>query len=72
MEIVVWLLSVQLWTDPPPKIKIMFTKEYTTYEECMEAREYWADKQFQALCLIKQKSEPPPVKKQRLLLNQQD
>lgn len=70
MEIVVWLLSVQLWTDPPPKIKIMFTKEYATHEECMEAREYWVGRQFQALCLVKQKIKPPLVEKQSLLLNQ--
>jgi hypothetical protein len=38
MDVIVWILMVQLWTDPPPKIKFMYTKEYATYEECMAAK----------------------------------
>ena len=39
MDVIVWILMVQLWTDPPPKIKLIYTKEFATYEECMRARE---------------------------------
>jgi hypothetical protein len=39
MDIIVWVLMVQLWTYPPPAIKLMYTKEFATYEECMRARE---------------------------------
>ena len=41
MEVVpiVWVLMVQLWTNPPPAIKLVYTKEFATYEECMKARE---------------------------------
>ena len=38
MDVYVWILIVQLWSDPPPKIKLMYTKEYATYEECMAAK----------------------------------
>jgi hypothetical protein len=55
--VVVWLLSVQLWTDDPPKIKFVYNKEYATYEECMENREIWAQKNFQSFCLTKVKTQ---------------
>jgi hypothetical protein len=48
---IIWLLSIQLWTDPPPAIKIVYTKEYQTHEECMQEREKW-DKKFVSLCLM--------------------
>jgi len=55
MEIIVWILSVQLWTETD-KIKFVYNKEYATYEQCMEARETWASKEFRSFCLIKYKS----------------
>lgn len=51
--VLVWVLSVQLWTDPPPKIKIIYNKEFATYNECMEARKDWDTTKFQALCFNK-------------------
>ena len=54
MDVYVWILIVQLWSDPPPKIKLMYTKEYATYEECMEAsKEYMPV--YVAICSIKKK-----------------
>lgn len=54
--IVTWVLTIQLWTDPEPKIKFVYTKEYPTYEECMKAREEWVKiKEYTSLCLIKTK-----------------
>lgn len=51
---IVWLLSVQIWTDPPPKIQVVYTKEYSTREECFVEKEKWESK-FVSLCLEKQK-----------------
>ncbi len=51
--IVVWLLMVELWTDPPPKIQIVYKKEYATQEECMAAREEWLQKKFETMCMVK-------------------
>lgn len=57
MEIVtVWVLSIQLWTDPPPAIKIVYTKEFETREKCMQAREEWTKTPYQSLCLTKTKN----------------
>lgn len=58
MEVVpiVWILMVQLWTDPPPAIKLVYTKEFATYEECMAAREEYMP-MYVAIC-------GPKVKKQ--------
>lgn len=53
MMIVTWLLSVQFWPVAPPVIQIHHTKEFSTYNECMIAREQIKDKQFQVLCLMK-------------------
>ena len=50
MDIVVWLLTVQLWTEPGPQMKFVYTKEYATYEACMEAREHWAQRDFPSFC----------------------
>lgn len=52
--IIVWLLSVQIWTDPPPKIQVVYTKEYNTREECFVEKEKW-ENQFVSLCLEKHK-----------------
>ena len=57
MELItVWVLSVQLWLEPEEKIKLVYTKEYATYEECMQNREVWAEKNFRSFCLIKTKN----------------
>jgi hypothetical protein len=53
--ILVYLLSVQLWTESPPRIQIVYTKEYATYEECMRERAKWNEKKLVALCLTKVK-----------------
>lgn len=50
--LIVWVLSVQVWTDPPPAIKIVWSREFATREECMLEKEKW-DKKFVALCLTK-------------------
>ena len=54
--IIVWLLSVQIWTEPDPKIKFVYTKEYATHEECMSERQRWEEKKLIALCLTKIKN----------------
>jgi hypothetical protein len=54
MDVYVWILMVQLWSDPPPAIKLMYVKEYATYDECMEARKEYMPK-YVALCSIKKK-----------------
>lgn len=61
--IIVWLLSVQIWSDPPPKIQIIYTKEYHTYEECMAERQQWEEKKFVSLCLEKHKNVRPVPQK---------
>ena len=53
---VVWLLSVQIWSDPPPKIQIVYTKEYATHQECMTERQKWEEKKLVSLCLQKNKN----------------
>lgn len=54
--IAVWVLTIQLWTDPPPKIQFVYSKEYPTHEECMKAREEWVkQKDHTSLCLVKVK-----------------
>jgi hypothetical protein len=53
--VIVYLLSVQLWTEPPPKIQLVYTKEYATHEECMRERAKWDEKKLVALCLMKVK-----------------
>lgn len=54
--IVTWVLTIQLWTENPSKIKFVYTKEYPTYEECMKAREEWTKvKEHTSLCLMKTK-----------------
>jgi hypothetical protein len=53
LDLMPWLLIVQLWTDPPPAIKLIYKKEYPNYQECMDARKEWDDKGFVALCSVK-------------------
>lgn len=60
--IAVWILSIQLWTDPPPKIQLIYSKEYATHEECMQEREKWVRTKFVSLCLIKSKPVESSVK----------
>lgn len=50
--LITWVLSVQLWTDPPPAIKMVYSKEFATREECFVEKEKW-DKKFVSLCLVK-------------------
>ncbi len=50
--IIIWVLSVQLWTDPPPAIKLIYSKEYATRDECMLEKEK-VDKKFVSLCFTK-------------------
>jgi hypothetical protein len=54
--VVVWLLSVQIWVDPDPKIKFIYNKEYPSYQECMDERQKWEEKKLIALCLMKNKN----------------
>lgn len=56
MDLLPWILMVQLWTDPPPKIKLVYTKEYPTYQACMDARKEWLEKQFVVICGVKSKN----------------
>jgi hypothetical protein len=54
--VIVWVLSVQIWSDPPPRIQVQWNKEFATHESCMEERAKWSDK-FTALCLTKVKTQ---------------
>lgn len=54
--VIVWLLSVQIWSDPPPKIQVIYTKEYTTHEECIKEKQKWEEKKLVSLCLQKNKN----------------
>lgn len=49
MEPIVWLMIVQLWTDPPPTMKFIYSKQFETREECFAEKEKW-DKKFVTLC----------------------
>ena len=51
--IVTWVLMIQLWTDPPPAIKIIYHKEFETREECMKAKADWDKTKFVSLCMVK-------------------
>jgi hypothetical protein len=53
LDLMPWILVVQLWTDPPPAMKFIYKKEYSNYQECMAARKEWNDKGFVALCSVK-------------------
>jgi hypothetical protein len=58
LELLPWVLVIQLWTDPPPKMKFIYKKEYPNYVSCMKARDEWLQTNnpppdFKVLCLIK-------------------
>lgn len=53
MDLAPWILIVQLWTDTPPAIKMVYRKEYPNYEQCMAARKEWIDKKLVAICGVK-------------------
>jgi hypothetical protein len=53
MDLMPWILVVQLWADTPPEIQMVYRKEYPNYAACMEARKEWIEKQFVALCGVK-------------------
>ena len=50
--LLIWVLSVQLWTDPPPSIKLIYTKEFATRDECIAEKDK-VDKKFVSLCMTK-------------------
>jgi len=50
LDLMPWILVVQLWTDPPPTMKFVYKKEYPTYEECITARQEWDQKKLVAIC----------------------
>lgn len=50
IDLLPWILIVQLWTDPPPKIKFVYKKEFPNYAECMDARKEWDQKKLVAIC----------------------
>jgi len=54
--IVTYLLMVQLWTDPPPKIQIIYKKEFQTEQECFKAKEEWEKTKFISMCMVKVKN----------------
>lgn len=57
MEIITaWVLSVQLWTEPPPKIQLVYTKEFPTEQECLQERERWTNTNYKSFCLLKVKN----------------
>ena len=53
MDLMPWILVIQLWSDTPPPIQMVYRKEYPNYAECMEARKEWIEKKFVALCGVK-------------------
>ncbi len=53
LDLMPWILIVQLWTDPPPKMRFIYKKEYPNYQECMLARKEWDDKGLVAICAVK-------------------
>jgi hypothetical protein len=53
LDLMPWILVVQLWSDPPPAMKFIYKKEYPNYQECMTARKEWDNKGFVALCSVK-------------------
>ena len=53
LDLMPWILIVQLWSDPPPKMKFVYSKVYPNYVECMDARREWNNKGFVAICSVK-------------------
>lgn len=58
IDLLPWILIVQLWSDPPPKIKFVYSKVYPDYAACMDARKEWEQKNFVALCSPKSENKP--------------
>lgn len=58
MDLLPWILVIQLWTEPPPKMKFVYSKEYPNYEACMIARSDWIKHNkpptdYKVLCVLK-------------------
>ena len=53
LDLMPWILVVQLWSDPPPRMKFVYSKVYPDYQACMDARKEWDNKGFVALCSVK-------------------
>ena len=53
LDLLPWILIVQLWTDPPPKIQLIYKQEFPNYAECMAARKEWDQKKLVAICSSK-------------------
>jgi hypothetical protein len=53
LDLMPWILIVQLWTDPPPRMKFIYKKEYPNYQECMDARKEWDNRGLVAICSVK-------------------
>lgn len=58
IDLLPWILVVQLWTDPSPKMKFVYSKVYPNYEACMEARKEWDQKNLVAVCSPKSEDKP--------------
>ena len=63
LDLLPWVLMVQLWSDPPPKMKFVYSKVYANYAECMEARKEWDSKGLVALCGIKHETSKDAAEK---------
>jgi hypothetical protein len=50
IDLLPWILVVQIWSDPPPKIQLVYRKELPDYSTCMQARKEWEEKKLVALC----------------------
>ena len=44
IDLLPWILVVQIWSDPPPKIQLVYRKELPDYSTCMQARKEWEEK----------------------------
>lgn len=53
MVITTWVLLVQLWTESPPQIQLLYHREFETYERCWQEREEWIKTKFVVTCQIK-------------------
>jgi hypothetical protein len=54
MDLLPWVLIVQLWSPNSDKIKIIHTQVYPNYAECQKAAVPWREKKFIAICGVKQ------------------
>ena len=46
IDLLPWILVVQIWSDPPPKIQLVYRKELPDYSTCMQARKEWEEKNW--------------------------